>query len=189
VITAGAELTDAGPADLDAVVKIFGHQQYFADRLTTPRMTGDRVFLARRGEVLLGTVTIGPILTDEVELHASFGLSSSRLLTHLEVPEPLRNQGIGGWIMEGIESRIADDGFEWVVLGVGLDNEGAARLYRRLGYRLWRKRPLVTTKVNYREDGSSWLTPDQCFVFFKNLITPGIGLSGNYVRSPEAVVR
>jgi ribosomal protein S18 acetylase RimI-like enzyme len=170
VIIPGAELTLAGSADLDAVVKAFGEQWYFAERLTEPSASEDDVFVARRGEDLLGTVTIGPIGKDEVELHASFPLASSRLLTHLEVLEPLRNQGIGSWIMRGMESKIARDGFQWIVLGVGLDNEDAARLYRRLGYRLWRKQPLATTKVNYRDDGSSWQTPDECFIFAKRLV-------------------
>jgi ribosomal protein S18 acetylase RimI-like enzyme len=163
----GVELAVAHPADLDSVVKVFGQGQYFAEQLAEPNDTGNEVILARRGEDLMGTVTIGPIGADEGELRQGFPPPTSQLLTHLEVPAPLRSQGIGTWIMRNIEDLVRARGFKCIVLGVDLENDGAARLYRRLDYQLWRERPLATTKVSYLEDGGTCQVPDECLVFFK----------------------
>ncbi|MBB3101552.1 ribosomal protein S18 acetylase RimI-like enzyme [Actinoplanes campanulatus] len=171
-MTTSADLALAEPSDLDAIVKIFGHRQYFAEQLADPKPPGDTVFLARRGEDFLGTVTVGPVGADEAQLRAGFPPDSARLLTHLEVPEKFRNHGIGTWIMREVEQRVAQGGFRQIVLGVDLDNAGAARLYQRLGYQLWRHDRVPTVKVHYREDGTSWSEPDWCLIFFKDLWIP-----------------
>ncbi|MBB4752722.1 GNAT family N-acetyltransferase [Actinoplanes lobatus] len=168
-MTANVDLALAEPSDLDAIIKVFGHRQYFAEQLADPDPQGNEVFLARRGEDFLGTVTIGPVGVDEARLRAGFPPDYARLLTHLEVPEQLRNHGIGTWIIREIEHRVAQDGFRQIVLGVDLGNAGAARLYQRLGYRSWRCGSVPTIKVHYREDGSSWSEPDRCLIFFKDL--------------------
>lgn len=50
------------------------------------------------------------------------------------VPE-LRNQGIGTRLTRAAERLVSERGHEECAIGVSVENEGARRLYERLGYR------------------------------------------------------
>jgi ribosomal protein S18 acetylase RimI-like enzyme len=50
------------------------------------------------------------------------------------VREAYRNIGVGTWMMEFVEADLKKRGFKTVNLNVGQDNDGALRLYKRLGY-------------------------------------------------------
>ena len=50
------------------------------------------------------------------------------------VVERLRGRGIGTAVMAAAESMALDRGLRRMTIGVGVENEGARRLYRRLGY-------------------------------------------------------
>jgi ribosomal protein S18 acetylase RimI-like enzyme len=56
-------------------------------------------------------------------------------LSGLMVAPQRRSQGIGTTIIRTAEARVADRGFRWIGLGVDDQNERAAALYLRLGYR------------------------------------------------------
>jgi GNAT superfamily N-acetyltransferase len=56
-------------------------------------------------------------------------------ISNLQVPEPLRGQGIGTAIVHFAEDLVRGRGFGRVCLGVDESNAGAAALYQRLGYR------------------------------------------------------
>jgi ribosomal protein S18 acetylase RimI-like enzyme len=56
-------------------------------------------------------------------------------LEDLIVAEQQRGRGIGGAIMETAEKMAQERGLVRVTLGVGVENEGARRLYERLGYK------------------------------------------------------
>jgi ribosomal protein S18 acetylase RimI-like enzyme len=51
------------------------------------------------------------------------------------VPEELRGRGIGTELSRAAERLAGERGYERVSISAGISNEGALRLYRRLGYR------------------------------------------------------
>jgi ribosomal protein S18 acetylase RimI-like enzyme len=67
------------------------------------------------------------------------------LLNRLVVAPGHRNNGIGTRLLAEAERRLRDLGHERVALGVRVDNEAAIRLYERLGYRQWRRPPIVAS--------------------------------------------
>lgn len=56
-------------------------------------------------------------------------------INHLQVREQSRGQGVGSAIIAAAQELCAARGRGLVAVGVATDNEGAARLYERLGYR------------------------------------------------------
>lgn len=61
----------------------------------------------------------------------------------------MRNRGLGTAIMAFIERDLSQRGFKEVTLNVAEDNEGAMRLYRRLGYTVVEK---ISGKWSYYDD-------------------------------------
>jgi len=53
---------------------------------------------------------------------------------HLAVLPEKRGQGIGAQIMDFAESLAKSKGFRRILLDVELENEGARRFYKRLGF-------------------------------------------------------
>lgn len=56
-------------------------------------------------------------------------------INHLQVRETARGQGVGTAIIEAAEALCRERGLTQVAVGVATDNDGAGRLYQRLGYR------------------------------------------------------
>jgi ribosomal protein S18 acetylase RimI-like enzyme len=77
----------------------------------------------------------------EYEIRAE--LPGVPLLNRLWVARPHRNRGIGTALLANAEWRLQVMGHERVALGVGVENVDAIRLYRRQGYELWRRPPIV----------------------------------------------
>jgi ribosomal protein S18 acetylase RimI-like enzyme len=50
------------------------------------------------------------------------------------VKDDYRNQGLGSMMMDFVEADLIERGFNIISLNVSQDNEGARRLYERLGY-------------------------------------------------------
>lgn len=67
--------------------------------------------------------------------------STRAYLYALHVMEPLRGSGIGTALVDAAEALLRDLGFQWVTIAVEKTNEGALRLYRRLGYEVFRDDP------------------------------------------------
>jgi ribosomal protein S18 acetylase RimI-like enzyme len=57
------------------------------------------------------------------------------------VRDAWRGQGLGERLMDLVEADLLDRGFREVTLNVAQDNEGALRLYQRLGYHIVKKIP------------------------------------------------
>ncbi|WP_433828231.1 GNAT family N-acetyltransferase [Actinoplanes sp. CA-015351] len=165
----GASLDEVKEADVDALAKAFGERIYFVAQVQRWGPFDNEVFVARQGEDILGTVTLGPIEEKELRESEPFSKHPSRLLSHLEVPPPQRGRGIGTWIMAEMESRLAARDFRYVVLGVDESNEGAQRLYRKLGYQAWAGSPLRTVKRSFHESCTWGDEPEYCLVYYKDL--------------------
>ncbi|HDJ26692.1 MAG: ribosomal-protein-alanine N-acetyltransferase [Thermoplasmata archaeon] len=73
--------------------------------------------------------------------------SEARVLM-VAVVEEFRRRGIGTALMEEFERRAKESGAQRITLEVRTSNDGAIRLYRRLGYRV------VGTLISYYADGS-----------------------------------
>ena len=56
-------------------------------------------------------------------------------VNHLQVRPEVRGSGVGTALITAAEQLATARGIELVALGVGVDNDRAARLYERLGYR------------------------------------------------------
>lgn len=72
-------------------------------------------------------------------------------LKNLHVREAFRGNGVGGAIVAAAEELAADAGL--LVIGVGVDNPGARRLYERLGYRSTGR--LTTTTYRFHDDAGT----------------------------------
>ena len=55
-------------------------------------------------------------------------------LSDFVVLERFRSRGIGTEMLRVAEATALRQGFRWLALGVGIENDGARRLYERLGY-------------------------------------------------------
>ncbi len=80
-------------------------------------------------------------------LMGAFYGSEARVLM-VAVEEGFRGRGIGTSLMREFERRARESGARRITLEVRTSNEGAIRLYRRLGYRV------VGTLMSYYADGS-----------------------------------
>jgi ribosomal protein S18 acetylase RimI-like enzyme len=61
---------------------------------------------------------------------------STGVLWALRVLPPLQNLGIGSALIRSAESILTSRGYKLAELGIAKDNNGAKRLYERLGYRV-----------------------------------------------------
>lgn len=69
-------------------------------------------------------------------------------VVNLAVAPALRRQGYGKMLLAGILKQGLDAGCEWSYLEVHTTNPAAIRLYRKAGFKIFRKRS------HYYEDGS-----------------------------------
>jgi len=90
-------------------------------------------------------------------------------LNAITVAEGCRGKGIGTALIKEGERRVEERGFKKVGLGVNPENEGAKRLYERLGYKdsgtgLHHGEWEVTDK-----DGNSFMESEEDLIYFKEL--------------------
>lgn len=71
----------------------------------------------------------------------------------LDVAEPLRSRGIGRGLVAYVEAEARRRGHEGVYLEVGVTNDGARRLYERLGY-AQDGAPFLNSWNRYDEEGN-----------------------------------
>jgi uridine kinase/GNAT superfamily N-acetyltransferase len=86
----------------------------------------------------LGDRPIGTGLLDwrgSREANAAAGYPGVPAISNLHVHRPFQGHGAGSALIAAAEQIAAVRGHARVVIGVGLDNPGAARLYLRVGYR------------------------------------------------------
>jgi predicted N-acetyltransferase YhbS len=138
----GLEIRVAERGDLDALVAAMGQREFFTDRIGRTRQgVGELLVASLSGEVV-GDVYLHREVQEEPELRREF--PGVPVLNHLEVTPRLRRRGIGTALIRACEDAASRRHHDVLVLGVGLDNPGAKRLYERLGYLDWGKGPIVT---------------------------------------------
>ncbi len=154
--------------DLPALKEVFDQGFFFAERLERQRHGRGELRLAFWRQVLVGDIYLWWEPAQEAELQAA--LPGVPLLQHLEVRDSYRNRGIGRALVADAEVRLLEDGHNRVALGVDLVNHDAARLYKRLGYTVWRQQPILTVREQFHPDGSRSVTPEWCRIYVKDLV-------------------
>ena len=144
---------DARPRDIDAVarIKVANWAESYGELV--PRQTLQR-FLdldAQRAELLRkqsGEHTVLLVAEDEGVDHRIAGFALAFLderpdpwLESLHVAHDARGHGVGTLLMRELARRFAARGFNTMRLGVVTGNDGAGRLYRRLGAQLIGEEP------------------------------------------------
>ncbi|WP_345568958.1 GNAT family N-acetyltransferase [Nonomuraea rosea] len=161
------EIRQAVHSELPAMVRSLGQWAYFSDRLTRQEAGHGLLLVAWDRGLAVGDVYVWLAPAEEPELRVH--LPGVALLTHLEVLPRRRNRGIGSELLWSAEERLYAIGHEQVALGVGLDNDAAQRLYRRLGYVEWPYGEVATTEVVYHPDGGHELRPELCRIMVRQL--------------------
>jgi GNAT superfamily N-acetyltransferase len=144
-VTANLEIRPGSAADLPALVAVLGERHFFAERLARQQRSGGVLLVAWLDGHPVGDVFLDCEPAEEPEVRRQ--LPGVPRLDHLEVLGPLQRRGIGTALIRAGEATARRLGYEQLVLGVGLDNHGARRLYERLGYTDWGHGTVVGTWV------------------------------------------
>ncbi len=145
---AHAIIRPARRTDLNDLVKALGQEMFFTDRIGRMRHNLGELLVAFVDEVPVGDVYLWCEPVEEVEVAEAF--PGVPMLNHLEVAAGWQGQGIGTQLVRAAEDAARRRGHDRVVLGVGVDNPDARRLYERLGYVDWGQGPVV----------ARWTEPD-----------------------------
>lgn len=97
-----------------------------------------------------------------------FQIPGSLRMFALDVGPAYRRQGIGTLLIEAVEAKAGHEGFEKINLEVALDNDGAIRLYERLGYRRV-SAPVTDRWTLLTEDGRYEQVEERSWVMVKTL--------------------
>lgn len=158
---------EATRADLPALVRSLGRRDFFAELLDRQEAGKGRLLVAWLSGVPVGHVYLRLERADELELQER--LPKTPLLQHLEVRPGHRNRRIGSALIKAAEQHLEKLDHQRVALAVALDNHGAARLYRRHGYREWSHPPITTSYQEVHQDGSTGHREELCQILVKNL--------------------
>jgi GNAT superfamily N-acetyltransferase len=136
------EIRVADKGDLDALVTAMGQPDFFTDRIGRTRQGVGELLVAWLDGSVVGDVYLYREVHEEPELRREF--PGVPLLNHLEVTPAQQGRGIGAALVHACEAAARARGHDVLILGVGLDNPSAKRLYERLGYVDWGRGPIVT---------------------------------------------
>ena len=161
----GVDIRRVLPADFSKLGQIFGAflGRTYAERSGLP----GAVLVADADGALLAAVFVSTGRPTESEIVERLG--DVPMLHRLIVAVGHRRQLIGTRMIAAAEQMLREAGHTQLAVGVDLDNEGAARLYRRLGFQEWPHGVLKTIREHGDADGNAIVTPDECRVFVKDL--------------------
>jgi GNAT superfamily N-acetyltransferase len=166
-VTARVEIRPGSDADFATLVAVLGERHWFTDRLARQQRGGGVVLVAWLEGRPVGEVFLECEPAAEPEVRRQ--LPGVPRLGHLEVLGPLWGQGIGTALIGAAEGTARQLGHERIVLGVGLDNPKARRLYERLGYADWGQGTVVGTGVEYPDDGPPVPLSEVCDMLIRRL--------------------
>lgn len=151
-------------ADLPTLTKELGQRRWFDDHFSRQTRGLGMMLAGWRGSRPVGVIYMWLDEAEEPELREF--LPSTPILTHLEIHPEHRGNGAGTALIEAGERRLGMLGFPQVALAVEVDNKGAERLYRRLGYTEW---PHGTVKCLSLTDGNRERQIEICKVMTRRL--------------------
>jgi ribosomal protein S18 acetylase RimI-like enzyme len=155
-------------ADLDRFAEVVADYGFLIERWMRQQNDQGVLFVGWLGARPAGAVYLW--LEDAEEPPIRRHLPRVALITHLEVTRELRNRGVGRTLVAVAEQHLRERGHEQVALAVRTDNAGAARLYRRLGYRYWDHGLVTCYARTTLPDGSVLEEPELCYVLVKDLV-------------------
>ena len=97
-----------------------------------------------------------------------FQIPGSLRMLALDVGTAYQRQGVGSELIKAVEQKARCEGLGKVNLEVALDNEGAIRLYERLGYRRTGM-PVTDQWTRMTDDGRREQVEERSWVMVKNL--------------------
>jgi ribosomal protein S18 acetylase RimI-like enzyme len=154
----------ARAADYDVLVETLGQRRFFDDRFSRQGAGLGVLLVAWRGGTPIGVIYLWLEAAEEPELREH--LPGTPILTHLEIHPEHRRDGAGTALIEAAERRLRLLGHEQVALAVEIDNDGAARLYKRLGYEEW---PHDTVACLSLTDGDGERQIEVCQIMVRRL--------------------
>jgi len=163
----GLDIRPADEAELPALVRSFGEERYFPERLGRQSAGRGLLLVAWLGDEPVGHGYLSFEPADEPQLGEH--LPGVPLLSHLEVVERHRDRGLGTAMVAAVERQVRQRGHGRVALGVAPTNAAAKRFYRRLGFDEWPYGPVPTHRVEYLEGGGVVRHPEICHVYVKEL--------------------
>ena len=139
-MSAAIEIVRAGPADLEAVVRLFDQYRVFYGRPS--ELEGARSFIAARLAAGDSVVFLAraPGARDGLgftQLYPSYSSVAMRriwILNDLYVAPAARRQGVGQMLMDRARAHGQETGALRLELSTAKTNATAQALYRRLGY-------------------------------------------------------
>ncbi|WP_405058001.1 GNAT family N-acetyltransferase [Kribbella sp. NBC_01505] len=161
---------EIGPATRGDVDQLIGSmdspaaQHHVLGRWEVQRAGDGAYLLARRAGVIVGQ-TVVLKRSKYAELQAAEDPAEINGLDAF-----VRNEGIGTALVRAAEVLARDWGRAWIGLGVGPENDGARRLYERLGYHLWSGPRVIDRWTEQAADGSVVRShADECDYLLKPL--------------------
>lgn len=155
----------ARAADHDVLVAELGQRRFFDDRFSRQAARLGMLLVAWRDDRPIGVIYLWLEDAEEPELREH--LPGTPILTHLEIHPRHRGGGVGTALIQAAERRLRMLGYAQVALAVEIDNDGAARLYKRLGYEDW---PHDTIRCYSLTDGSGVRRAEVCQIMLKSLV-------------------
>lgn len=154
----------ARAAEYDVLVDELGQRRFFDDRFPRQDRQLGILLAAWRDDHPIGVIYLWLEDAEEPELREH--LPGTPILTHLEIHPDHRGGGAGTALIQAAERRLRMLGFKQVALAVEIDNDGAARLYKRLGYEDW---PHDTIECLSLTDGSGERSIEICQIMVRRL--------------------
>lgn len=154
----------ARAADYDVLVAELGQRRFFDDRFSRQDNRLGVLLVAWRDDRPIGVIYLWLEDAEEPELREH--LPGTPILTHLEIHADHRGGGAGTALIQAAERRLRMLGFAQVALAVEIDNDGAARLYKRLGYEDW---PHGTVECRSLTDGNGERQIEICQIMVRQL--------------------
>ncbi|MGW3959465.1 GNAT family N-acetyltransferase [Amycolatopsis sp. NPDC005003] len=158
----------AQSADLESFVAAFGDRAFFEDRFERQQEKHGQLLLGWLDSRLAGVVYLW--LADAEEKPIRDHLPRVPLITHLEVHEDLRKNGVGKALVGEAERRLLEKGHYRVALAVRTDNDDAARLYKNLGYEDWGHGEVICLARTTSPDGTVQIEEEVCHVLVRDLV-------------------
>ncbi|WP_309235992.1 GNAT family N-acetyltransferase [Amycolatopsis sp. SID8362] len=153
---------------LDKLINAFGEEAFLTDHFHRQQAGRGVLFAAWIKGRAAGVVYLRLEKAEEKKIDRH--LKGVPQLTHLEVLGKYRNRGVGRTLIKAVEQHAAELGHERITLAVRTDNDGAARLYKHLGYEDWGHHT-VTCRA-YPIPAKGWFPKrerETCYVLVKNI--------------------
>ncbi|KPB06046.1 GNAT family N-acetyltransferase [Bacillus sp. CHD6a] len=133
------EIYQATMKDLEGVANLFTMYRTFYQQ--TPDLDGAKAFIKSRldnGDSVIFVAKINDEYVGFTQLYPTFSsiaMKRAWILNDLFVDSKVRNQGVGGKLLQKAKEFAHQTGAKSITLETTPDNEGAQRLYKKSGYK------------------------------------------------------